>query len=77
MDPRRGVVVDGHLTRPEVEADSEEFLPLDEGMLRQLEDMGFRRAVVLRGRRTHRLAVTACDRNGNCGLKRLGRFSPR
>jgi subtilisin family serine protease len=37
----------------------------------------FRRTVTLRGSRTHRLAVTACDRNGNCGLKRLGRFGAR
>ena len=37
----------------------------------------FRHTVTLRGRRTHRLAVTACDRNGNCGLRRLGRFRPR
>jgi hypothetical protein len=37
----------------------------------------FRRTVLLGGNRTHRLAVTACDRNGNCGLKRLGRFRPR
>ena len=37
----------------------------------------FTETAVLRGRRAHRLAVTACDRNGNCGLKRLGRFGPR
>jgi subtilisin family serine protease len=35
---------------------------------------GFRRTVRLRGRRRHLLVASACDRNGNCGLKRLGRF---
>jgi subtilisin family serine protease len=30
--------------------------------------------VRLRGRRTNVLVATACDGNGNCGLKRIGRF---
>ncbi len=32
--------------------------------------------VRLRGRRLNVLVATACDRNGNCGTKRLGRFRP-
>lgn len=35
-----------------------------------------RRSVVLRGTRTNVLAATACDGNGNCTVKRLGRFEP-
>ena len=31
-------------------------------------------AVRLRGRRANVLVATACDGNGNCGVKRLGRF---
>jgi subtilisin family serine protease len=34
------------------------------------------RDVRLRGRRLNVLVATACDRNGNCGIKRLGRFRP-
>ncbi len=32
--------------------------------------------VALRGRRTNVLIATACDRNGNCGVRRLGRYRP-
>ena len=35
-----------------------------------------RRSVLLRGTRTNVLAATACDGNGNCTVKRLGRFEP-
>jgi subtilisin family serine protease len=35
-----------------------------------------RRDVRLRGTRTNVLIATACDRNGNCGIRRLGRFRP-
>jgi subtilisin family serine protease len=35
-----------------------------------------RRTVRLRGVRANVLLATACDRNGNCGVKRLGRFRP-
>jgi hypothetical protein len=31
-------------------------------------------SVRLRGRRANVLVATACDGNGNCGVKRLGRF---
>ena len=34
----------------------------------------FRHAVRLRGRRANVVLTTACDRNGNCGIKRVGRF---
>src|SRR3954447_3931866 len=34
----------------------------------------FRRAVRLKGRKANVLVATACDSNGNCGVKRLGRF---
>jgi subtilisin family serine protease len=34
------------------------------------------RTVRLRGRRTNVIVATACDRNGNCGIRRLGRFRP-
>ena len=34
------------------------------------------RDVRLRGTRANVLVATACDRNGNCGIKRLGRFRP-
>ena len=34
------------------------------------------RTVVLRGRRVNVFVVSVCDRNGNCGVKRLGRFKP-
>jgi Subtilase family len=37
----------------------------------------FSRSVRIRGRRTNLLAVTACDRNGNCGVKRFRRFRRR
>jgi hypothetical protein len=33
--------------------------------------------VRLRGRRRNVFVATACDRNGNCGIKRLGRFKRR
>jgi hypothetical protein len=36
----------------------------------------FRRAVRLRGRRVNVMLMTTCDANGNCGVKRLGRFRP-
>jgi hypothetical protein len=36
----------------------------------------FRHAVRLRGRRLNVVLATACDGNGNCGVKRLGRFRP-
>ena len=32
------------------------------------------RSVALRGRRANVLIASVCDRNGNCGVKRLGRF---
>jgi subtilisin family serine protease len=35
-----------------------------------------KRSVVLRGRLTNVLAVTACDGNGNCAARRLGRYRP-
>jgi subtilisin family serine protease len=34
----------------------------------------FRRTVRLRGRRLNVILATACDGNGNCGIRRLGRF---
>jgi subtilisin family serine protease len=34
------------------------------------------RTVHLRGNRLNLLVATACDRNGNCGVKRLGRYRP-
>jgi len=34
----------------------------------------FRRTVALKGSRANVFAATACDGNGNCGVKRLGRF---
>jgi subtilisin family serine protease len=34
------------------------------------------RDVRLRGNRINVLVASACDRNGNCGIKRLGRFRP-
>jgi hypothetical protein len=34
----------------------------------------FKRSVTIRGRRLNILVSTACDGNGNCGVKRLGRF---
>ena len=37
----------------------------------------FTRNVKLRGRRRNVLLATACDGNGNCGVKRLGRFKRR
>jgi subtilisin family serine protease len=37
----------------------------------------FTRVVRLRGRRRNVFVATACDRNGNCGIKRLGRFKRR
>ena len=37
----------------------------------------FSKNVTIRGRRRNLLISTACDRNGNCGVKRLGRFLRR
>ena len=37
----------------------------------------FRRSVTLQGRGLNILMSTACDGNGNCGVKRLGRFRRR
>jgi subtilisin family serine protease len=34
----------------------------------------FRRAIRLRGGRVNVILMTTCDANGNCGVKRLGRF---
>jgi hypothetical protein len=34
----------------------------------------FRHTVRLRGRRANVIIATACDGNGNCGVRRLGRF---
>jgi subtilisin family serine protease len=34
----------------------------------------FRHTVTLRGRGVNVIVATACDRNGNCGIRRLGRF---
>ena len=36
----------------------------------------FQKTVRLRGSKANVFAVTACDANGNCGVKRLGRFRP-
>lgn len=36
----------------------------------------FRHAVTLRGPRLNVIVTTVCDRNGNCGVRRLGRFRP-
>jgi hypothetical protein len=33
--------------------------------------------VRIRGRRRNVIVSTACDRNGNCGVKRLGPFRRR
>ena len=37
----------------------------------------FKRTVAIRGSRRNLLVTTACDGNGNCGVKRLGRFKRR
>ena len=37
----------------------------------------FSKNVLLRGRRQNVLVGTACDGNGNCGVKVLGRFKRR
>jgi subtilisin family serine protease len=37
----------------------------------------FRRTITLRGARPNVILTTACDANGNCGVRRLGRFAPR
>ena len=37
----------------------------------------FRKSVAITGRRTNLLISTACDGNGNCGVRRLGRFRRR
>jgi hypothetical protein len=31
----------------------------------------------VKGRRTNLIIATACDGNGNCGVRRLGRFRRR
>jgi subtilisin family serine protease len=36
----------------------------------------FRHVVRLRGSRVNALAAAVCDRNGNCAIKRLGRYRP-
>jgi hypothetical protein len=36
----------------------------------------FRHVVRLRGWRANALAAAVCDRNGNCAIKRLGRYRP-
>jgi subtilisin family serine protease len=36
----------------------------------------FSRSVALRGRRRNVIVATACDRNGNCGVRRLGSYNP-
>ena len=36
----------------------------------------FHKTVLLRGPNANVFAATACDANGNCGVKRLGRFRP-
>jgi subtilisin family serine protease len=36
----------------------------------------FRHTVTLRGSGVNVIVATACDRNGNCGIRRLGRFRP-
>jgi subtilisin family serine protease len=36
----------------------------------------FRRAVPLRGERPNLILASVCDGNGNCGIRRLGRFRP-
>ncbi len=36
----------------------------------------FKRAVRLRGTKPNVVAVSACDGNGNCGVRRLGRYRP-
>jgi hypothetical protein len=37
----------------------------------------FSKVVRIRGARRNVIVSTACDRNGNCGVKRLGRFKRR
>jgi len=37
----------------------------------------FRKAVRLKGPKLNVFVATACDGNGNCGVKRLGRFRRR
>jgi hypothetical protein len=34
----------------------------------------FSKAIRLKGTKANVLVATACDANGNCGVKRLGRF---
>jgi hypothetical protein len=34
----------------------------------------FRKSIRLKGKRANVFVATACDGNGNCGIKRLGRF---
>ena len=35
-----------------------------------------RRSIGLRGRHANVVAVTACDGNGNCSARRIGRYRP-
>ena len=37
----------------------------------------FRKPVRLKGSKANVFVATACDANGNCGVKRLGRFRRR
>jgi len=46
-------------------------------VLRSRTTRPFRRNVSILGRRRNLIVTTACDRNGNCGIKRLGRFKRR
>jgi hypothetical protein len=36
----------------------------------------FTRSVALRGNRRNVIVATACDGNGNCGVRRLGSYDP-
>ena len=47
------------------------------GLVRNRRSRPFTASVALRGRRQNAIVSTACDGNGNCGIKRLGRFRVR
>jgi hypothetical protein len=47
------------------------------GFVRNGRRRPFRVNARLRGRRANVFLATACDANGNCGIKRLGRFRRR
>ena len=47
------------------------------GLVRNRRPRPFTASVALRGRRQNAIVSTACDGNGNCGIKRLGRFRAR